>query len=62
MNLTFNLCAGTWRWWFREKETKKPLTSITIIHLFKNETELSVLVPDELKENKKSEVYIERVR
>lgn len=60
--LTFNLSAGVWRWWFRDKNTLNPLSHICYIELIKNNTEMSFLIPDYLKNNNHVVIYIERCR
>lgn len=60
--LTFKLPAGVWEWWFRDKETLEPLSSITRMCLVENVTEMSFIVPEELKGNKNVVIKIQRTR
>lgn len=60
--LTFTLSAGTWRWFFRDRENLEPLSSICYIHFYKNKTELSFIIPDYLIGKKNVNIVVEKMR
>ncbi len=63
MNLDFKLCAGTWEYWFYDKETHEILTSRQYIGtLISNKTEVKIEVPKRLQENKNAVIKIQRTR
>ena len=58
----FELCAGIWEWWFRDKETLKPLSSLCKIELKRNKTKMSFVTPPELIDRPNTVIFIQRTR
>lgn len=61
--MEFTLCAGTWEWWIRDKETLKPLSPKQYIGtLIANSTRIIIEIPDSLKDNLNAQIHIQRTR
>lgn len=61
--IDFTLCAGIWEYWFRDKETLKPLSPrLYVGELINNKNHVSIPVPEDLINNKNAECYIQRTR
>lgn len=61
--MEFKLCAGTWQWWVKDRETGKPLSPIQYVGtLIANETRVLVEIPDNLKDNPNAVIHIHRTR
>jgi hypothetical protein len=61
-NLSFTLSIGTWRCYFMNKKTLERLSSDIVIKIIHDKTEINIVVPDDLKNNKDVVVQIERIR
>ena len=57
----FILWPGDWRYWFRDKESKKPLSHEIRLEIRKNQTKIDIEIPQEM-DKKTIEIYIERMR
>lgn len=57
----FILLPGQWHQYFRDKNTLKKLTRITVLQIFK-EIEWTFVAPIEIKVNKNAEIVVKRVR
>jgi hypothetical protein len=60
--ITFNLIAGEWKWWFQHIKTLKKLTPVNKISLNKENTKITFFVPEALKKKKKVAIVVQRIR
>ena len=61
--MEFTLSEGVWEYWFKDKETGKPLTPIKSLGvLMLNETKVFIDVPQDIEDNKQAVIFIQRTR
>lgn len=61
--MEFTLCAGTWEWWVRDKNTGEPLSPRQYVGtLIQNETRVLIEMPGNLKDNPEAVIHIHRTR
>lgn len=61
MNHEITITLGTWQYYFRDRQTKEKLTTITGVYSW-TETNVTVPVPPELENNPNAELYYERIK